>query len=531
MSNLDKTVGSVILPTRRWTLGLFVLIQVGVMLLAISNESLWIDEFWTAHFGTLESLGHLYDLLLIPGGSQTPLHFVYYYFWALFFHPNELFLRLANLPFFVLGQLSLLLALRTYRRKFSYLFLAVCALHPMVWQYANEARPYIMMYAGSQMILAYILRLHARDPNVDRTSPLFSAVFVAGGILLFGASMLGAFWVFTACVYITYFHYRYLNWRYLTHGVYPLLAIVFLATTTLLTIYYVSNVINGGGASRLSPTTMVTVLSAVYELLGLSGIGPSRLVLRDTGLAAFGPYWIRLIAAGAIVLAILSIGLKETTRFRGARELIFIGVLWLLPIAIVVISGFVMHWRVLGRHLIAALPILNILFALGLAELFETHSRRGQAFRSLVAVAFLLVMIYSSCSLRFSERHRKDDYRAAAAVAQQSASQGKRVWWAADYVGANYYRLPGEFDFMGVITGVDKLVECIDRPGVQAISNVSRECLQTLSPPDVVILSKPDLFDRSGEIAEYLKARNFEKVQVLPAFTIWRSSGHAEHGP
>ena len=56
-------------------MGVFALTQIAVMLVAISNESLWIDEFWTAHFGAIESFRSFYELLLVPSGSQTPLHF------------------------------------------------------------------------------------------------------------------------------------------------------------------------------------------------------------------------------------------------------------------------------------------------------------------------------------------------------------------------------------------------------------------------------------------------------------------------
>jgi len=522
------TTSSLELPARKWGAGFFVMIQVGIILLAVSSESLWIDEFWTAYFATVGSLGQLYELLLIPSGSQTPLHFIYYYFWGVFFQPSELSLRLANLPLFVIGQLSLFWALRAYPRRFGYLFLAVSAMHPMVWQYANEARPYIMMYAGSEMILAYILHMHSIQGNGGRVSPLFSAIFVFGSVLLFGASMLGVFWVFAAFVYVAYLHYYHLNWRYLKSGVTLLLVCVFLVATTLLTLYYLNNLIHGGGASRISSTTGSTLLFDAYELLGLSGVGPGRLELRDTGLAALRSYWIWLIPIGAILSATLVRGLQEAMKLLGSRRLIIAALLSLLPLVIVIYSGFAMHWRVLGRHMIAELPILNLLFALGLAKLFEKEAGRGRPLRVMIALAFLLALTYSSFSMRFSDRHRKDDYQAAAAVALQDVSKGKRVWWVADALGAKYYGLPGEFDFIGELTGVSKPRECIDRSGVQSVNGASRECLEMLLPPDVVILSKPETFDQKGVVAAYLKAKNFVKVQVFPAFTIWRPLGQTK---
>jgi hypothetical protein len=140
----------------------------------------------------------------------------------------------------------------------------------------------------------------------------------------------------------------------------------------------------------------------------------------------------------------------------------------------------------------------------------------------------LLFLIYSSCSLRFASRHSKDDYRAAAAVAQAAVDQGQRVWWAADVIGARYYGLSGEFDVMGELTSVHKPLVCSDLPGVQPVANGSAQCLRALSVPDVVILSKPETFDTRGDIVGYLTAGQFEVGQSLPAFTIWRRSAQPQ---
>jgi uncharacterized membrane protein len=516
------------LPTRAGWIGLFALSQVIVMLLAISNESLWIDEFWTAHFGAMASFKAFYELLLVPSGSQTPLHFLHFYLWGHIAPAGEFFLRLANLPLFVAGQLALFWALRDYPRKFAILFLALSALHPMVWQYANEARPYIMMVAGSQMILAYLLDLHARSASGRPAQTLFLMLFVLGSILLFGASLLGVFWVFAACVYMLAHHLRNSTWRELLRGMNPLLLGLFLIVAAVLSVYYLSSLLKGAGGSRLTSSTPFTVLFAAYEMLGLAGIGPGRLELRNLGPAALVPYAAGLLAAGSVLLVVLGVGLNEARTRLGTRDLIFMGALGLLPVAIVIFSGFAMQWRVLGRHLIAALPLLNLVSALGLATLLQANGRRGQGLRWLLAVSGLLFIVYSSCSLRFAQAHRKDDYRAAASLAQGAIAQGQRVWWAADVIGARYYGLPGEFDVIGELTGRHQPIACNDLPGVQPVANASTPCLLSLTVPDVVVLSKPETFDSQGDIADYLKARGFGVVLELPAFTIWRPSGQSQ---
>lgn len=509
-------------PARPWVAAGFVLLQIGVMLVAISHESFWIDEFWSAYFASLESVKQLLDLLMIPSGSQTPFHFVYGFLWGQVFPLSEAGLRLSNLPLFVLGQAALFWGLRAYPRPFAWSLLALSALHPMVWQYANELRQYVMTYAGAEMILAYLLHLHAMQGSERRVGVLASLVFVVGSTLLFGASLLGVFWVAAACVYVAWFHYRHLDWRYLKGGWNLSLVIAFLVTNGLLTAYYLSSLLRGGGASRISSTTLPTLVFDAYELIGLSGIGPGRLELRDAGLSSLGPYWVWLIPLCALILVTLVIGLREAVRLLGARAVVLMVTLGVVPMAIVVLSGFAMHWRVLGRHMMAELPLLNLLFALGLARLSRKGAGGARPLRATIALGFLSAFVCSSMSLRFAERHRKDDYRAAAAIAKQEWSAGKRVWWAADALGARYYGLPGDFDYMGELTGKHKAQVCAEQPGVQPIVAASASCLEVLREPDVVILSKPETFDAQGVIASYLAARHFALSQQLPAFTVWR---------
>ncbi len=504
------------------TLVLFLALQLGVMALAISAQSLWIDEFWTAHFATLTSLQELIDLVLVPSGSQTPLHFSYYYLWGRLFEPTELALRLANVPLFMLGQLSLLMALRGYPKVFGVFVLALGALHPMVWQYANEARPYIMIYAGAQMVLAYLLHLHQRFEQGHVASPLFTAIFVVGSILLFGASLLGVFWVVAACICAALLHHRYRQGRYLLGGATLGLLAVLAVVVLLLCAYYVSSLLKGAGGSRVSSTTPATVLFAAYELLGLSGLGPGRQQLRELGLSALGPYLLALGVAAGLVLFTLLRGIRSAWVALGPQQRVMVGLLALFPVVVVLAAGFIMHWRVLGRHLFATIPIFNLLLALGLASLWEAPGAPGRRWPRWLAVACVLALSASALSMRFAGRHLKDEYRLAATIAADHLARGQRVWWAADYLGAHYYRLPGEFDYMGELTSVAQPPACTDRPGIQATANLEAECLQGLSAPDLVIFSRPETFDETGAMTAYLKAAGFVKVREFSAFALWR---------
>lgn len=510
----------------RWSLGVFLLLNAGVMLIAVGNDSFWIDEFWNAHFASLDSLGNLYKALREPYGSQTPLHFVYGYAWAQVSTASEFGLRLSNLPLFMLGQASLFWALRDSPKPMACAMLLVSALHPMVWQYSNEFRPYIMMYAGAEMLLAYVLHIEAARQNDRAPDDLGLLIFVVGGILLFGASLLGVFWVASACAYVLYFRHRYAPKGH-SNARFAFLCIgVFVATTGLLAAYYINSLMSGAGGSRLSGPTFSSMAFAVYEMLGLSGIGPGRLVVRDGGAESLRPYAVGLVAASVLVLVTLAAGLREARIALANRALGLMLALGSFPIIVVVAAGFIMHWRFLGRHMIASLPLLNLLLALGLARFWRERPEGflfGKALiTTLVPALFMIVFVASSLCFRFADRHRKEDYQSASAIALQELAAGKRVWWVADVLGARYYGLPGEFDYMGELTNKHEPYDCVDRPGVQAVGDAPAGCLGRLAAPDIVILSRPETFDRLGVITAYLQARSFVKVRDLAAFTVWR---------
>ena len=63
----------------------------------------------------------------------------------------------------------------------------------------------------------------------------------------------------------------------------------------------------------------------------------------------------------------------------------------------------------------------------------------------------------------------------------------------------------------------DRLICGVDVEHIDSLTSLFAK-----ARPDVVILSRPETFDRFGVIASYLQARNFVKVSELAAFTVWR---------
>jgi hypothetical protein len=126
----------------------------------------------------------------------------------------------------------------------------------------------------------------------------------------------------------------------------------------------------------------------------------------------------------------------------------------------------------------------------------------------VVVVAFLVLALASATAIRFASRHAKDDYRAAAAVAQDALRAGESVWWSADALGALVYDVT--------------LAEGCE--GATLLENPRAGFADGSPLPTVVITSKPDIYDAHGALADYLKKNQFRRAATFAAFEVWRRS-------
>jgi hypothetical protein len=130
----------------------------------------------------------------------------------------------------------------------------------------------------------------------------------------------------------------------------------------------------------------------------------------------------------------------------------------------------------------------------------------------LVVAAFVGLSLVSCLSLRFSERHAKDDYRGAAAMGRAALARGETVWWNAQKEGAILYHLP--------------LTEQPVNPGMAVfLMNPEKSFERDLPKPDLVLTSKADLFDSNGALADYLAQAGFRRTTTLTAFAAWQVAG------
>lgn len=468
-----------------------------LVLAAPSTASLWIDEAATARLAAKPTLAEWSADML--GGRysehQMPLSMFVAWLGGQTLGTSEWQLRVVNILW---GMAAVGAAFLIGRRMELPGLPLLFALHPFFVAYMNEARPYAMQIAAGAWLLYGLLDFIDHKGGELR----WPWAFALGGITLCGSSLLGVI-PFAAVSTV-------MGFLAIRHGCkIEMKAWIIVAGTLALLfplgLFYLWTLSREAGGARLWSVGVGNVVFALYELGGFTGLGPSRIQLREIALlpraeasrlvAPFLPGLLCLSGSYLIVLSSLwrrrAEEMKLPLRATLAAAVLMSGMLILL--------AWTVRWPFWGRHLAAAFPFF--ILPLAMAVRAAWHARvlgRG------AVVALILLLAVSSASLRFGAMHARDDYRAAAAIAREAMLENQRVWWLADRSAAVYYGVPlaalGSFDHF--------------TPGE----------LRAAPPPDLVILSKPDVYDSTGMIRAYLREARFEMVQTLPAFTIWRNT-------
>jgi hypothetical protein len=464
---------------------------------AISGQSFWIDEANSAWRASEPNFSSLIARMTSDAGSdaQMPFFLILLWCWEKLFGHGEVALRAMNLVWLVPG--IIIIAQGRFDR------IAVAATSAFLWFYVDEARPYGMQIGASFMVFGLLERAvtAAQQPYVHL--PLLRRyeewLLVFALLFLAGSSLLGAIWA-VAAVAAAMFAVPWPSRRASrTRLKAPLVVLIVILTP--LALYYCWTILAGAGGTKVAVTDARSVMFIAYELLGVAGLGPARALLREDGTSAFVPHLPAVITflllAGAVTVA----GIIELKQKVSPRILMVCGLSTLTAAALILLAGYILHWRVVGRHLAPALAVVLAVEAAGLSLLWRRRWGR------LIAISFLVAAFLSSANIRFAPRHAKDDYRAAAAVADNALQSGDRVWWSADALAALVYKVPLGDGCQGVLYLSEQAV------GFEA----------KLERPQLVVTSKPDIYDPQGALATFLLRNRFQVVQTFPAFQIWRA--------
>lgn len=484
------------------------LAAVAVAGIAITTQSLWIDEGLTAYKAIQPTLGAWWEALTWERNSniQLPFYLLYVWGWEKVFGSSELALRAANIPPFLVCVAALRYTFHKAGAVYLWALLLLLS-SPFIWFYLNEARPYIFLLASSSFLFGAIYRLSETQDIPDIPTSWF-VVFAVSALAVTATSMLASLWVIFS--FAAAWSLRGADFPLVFVRRAPVTFAFMVFGGASLAAYYLWSLQTGLRLPRFGQQIMISLFHSAYELLGFAGLGPSRLALRDSGLKALLPY---AFSIGPLALCwglLMSLPLVShaTRRFLTGRKFLAI-LLLLLPAALVFALGYFEGIRISPRYLTPAFPMVMACAAGGLALLWRRPAAR------VLVILFFALTLFSALQIRFAPRHTKEDYREAATLAAAHVAQGRTICWAADVQTAIYYGLVKEVERD---TGSRQVV-LSQRLGEKPVPS---ECT-------VVILSRLDVHDRTGKIRRFIQANGLREETVLTGFWIYVAApGKAE---
>ncbi len=454
----------------------------GSLLLAvtyISGDSYWIDEGNAMAKAVQASLGGWWKALLTQGGSdsQMPVYMFYIWIWQKWAGNSEWFMRLSNLPFFILAA--------CYLRRMPAVLLFV-AVSPFTAYYLNELRPYAMQIAAGAVIWGSLVKLHQEGKG--------HVSFVVGLFMLCGSSLLGVIWVFCAVGFLVLSERKKLlspQW----------LKLVFLSAPVfgLLGLFYLYTLMLGCGGASMGGNVLLSMAQVGYELIGAAGLGPGRIELREHP-SSLKEYIVPIALLLIVTTASLIFSLRRICSTKATMKIFWHTSLCVAGVFIIfAILILAKDFRLLGRHCSPAVILMAVLFSFTISN---AESNKKMRAASLMTGFFLSAcLLFSSLQLRLSPRHKKDDYKGAASIAKKALRKGKNVYWLADAATAEIYSLNG------------------DDPLLQKMGAWKKG--DALKKNSLIIFSKPDIYDPTNAFPKAAKSQNYHITQKLQAFTVW----------
>lgn len=514
--------------TRQVVLGLLFPALLG---LAITRQSLWMDEGFTAWFASHESFASFFSTLMgskeAPGDPQMLFYLLYMWGWVKVWGASEIALRAANIPFAILLVGTIRWASRTlFRRADAWMLLC---LSPFMWFYMNEARPYVavMAFAAAALVAALAYLMHPADYRV--LAPWFCLTAL---LLACGSHILGLFLVpslVALAVVITWNQpavRRNLlrDWSPASLSLLP----VFLA----LGAFFLWTSRFGVNMKRAEPG-IANLAFVLYEFSGFAGLGPPRNELRENPhVHILIAYWPWLLIGIAATLAVAYV-LLRTSPDRIARGLV-ISLLTGLSIASIVSK--VAHFQLLGRHAAVFFPMLFILLLAWTKDAAHSSGTRylGAAALTALAVAWGI----SDLRLVLLPQYEKESYRAASSISVARADQsGGEILWAADTHTAYYYgvRVTSPYPDAGSVTAdtYSRLAWPVRGQAIDAGNWTIEQATAYVdhrNAPLILVLSRPDLYDEKRGWRALVEKQRPAVVGVMNEFQIFEWPARSENG-
>jgi uncharacterized membrane protein len=282
----------------------------------------------------------------------------------------------------------------------------------------------------------------------------------------------------------------------------------------ILVVLMVLKIHTGAEGGRVWTVGISNLGFAVYELLGFVGLGPGRELIRASATAGGSEAAAQLLIPSLFKLGLLLliyIGMVYAA-FRASKNSAAKPALHmaLLSCSVAVLSVGCLLGACLassfpfwGRHLAPTLPFVLLTIAGVASAMRSIWTTRQNAF---LLVPLFVVLLYSSCVIRWSPTHAKDDYRTAAGLAREYMAEGKRVCWIAAPGPALYYEVPISNSWP-------------PQPGTASIRLPDPG---SPSRPDVILVSKPDVFDHQRTLPQWISLPGIDTSTPCQSFVLYQ---------
>lgn len=479
-------------------------------LLWVTGQSFWLDEGMAVSKSVKPAFGDFWEGFSATRGSdlQQPLFMLSQWVWAKAVGRSEWGLRALNALWMAVA-FGYAASRRGWSRRVRVLWCLLAAVSPFVAVYMDEAKGYILHFAGGALM--YLSIAEGGGKPLEKFG--FGA-FSAGVLMTCGAALTGVVYAFWACVWLLARIIREKGFKRFLSARWGWLA-VDAAGLALLGGWYLHTLAVGARGANLGAPTPGTVAFLAYEWLGFSGVGPARLVMRVGGARAAVPFALPLALFGA-ANAFFAVECLRTWlgrrraagagRARGFRVPpyavpLLLGALGLLSMHAV---GFADDMAVRARHAMPVFPAALLAVAVWADRMLAS---RRVAPRAAVAV-LLAALAASSLAYRFGDRHGKEDYRRAVAIATEALGEGKCVWMSCNSLTALIYN--------PALEDTDRFVHC---------SSPDPEELLAAPAPDLVLVNRPDTWDIHGTLTGYIAERGWPLVEEFHGFRVYRPGG------
>jgi hypothetical protein len=374
----------------------------------------------------------------------------------------------------------------------------------------NEARPYIMLLAGSALICVAWIRLIDATAHERTFTKSDIGMYACGCLLILAATILGALWIASSAAAILLYSRRRIldllrvalaNWVLVLPCVLLSSIIVFIAVHSFL---------SGARASGVGGFSLASFGYSMLELEGVAGWGPGRDDLRaGLGGVSRGEL-VAMLAFGVVGVGVALSAVRRLDR----RVVVAAAITCVAPALFLLGASYLLQWRVVGRHLMPLLLPISLAYASEMAGLSAVLT-----FRRLAASAIVIGLVGSAGMIRFSQRHYKDDYADAADCVRPFLDRSKLVLWAADDYGAAYYHLLP----VNAAERWDGSIPIKAGSSGEMIFGLPSDYRSKPDwrGPEVIALSKPDIYDAAGRIRRYIQSHEMRRVGSFPAFAIY----------